>query len=127
MGLPKRALVPVIIVLGLLVAFSTLVCAADDFRTGYELGMEQGKTDSPMINILWGIVGGVIAFGVVAFTPPADPSAVRMMELEGMSADYKAGYLEGYASGRQQMRYIYTGGGALLNVVALFLGIGGLI
>jgi hypothetical protein len=49
-----------------------------------------------------------------------------MMDLEGKSADYKAGYLEGYSSGRQQNRYFYTGGGALLNVVTLFLGIGGL-
>jgi hypothetical protein len=125
MGVRQRLLVPVVIALAMLMTFSSIAFAADDFRTGYELGLEQGKKDSPMINVLWGIVGGVIAFGIVAFTPPADPSAMRMMDLEGKSTDYKAGYLEGYSSGRQQMRYLYTGGGAMLNVVTLLLGIGG--
>lgn len=115
-----------VVALSLVMMVSWCAAAADEFRTGYELGIEEGKKDSPMINILWGIIGGVVSFGIVAFTPPADPSAVRMMALEGKSSDYKAGYLEGYSSGRQQMRYLYTGGGALLNVVVLFLGIGGL-
>lgn len=123
MLLRHKTLVPAVIVLALIIAASPVVLAADDFRSGYQLGMEHGKKDSPMLNVLWGIVGGVIAFGIVAFTPPADPGVIRMMELDGKSGDYKAGYLEGYSSGRQQMRYFYTGAGAALNIVVLLLGL----
>ncbi len=118
-----KVLLPAVMVLAFMVAITPVVMAADDFRSGYQLGMEHGKEDSPMLNVLWGIVGGVIAFGIVAFTPPADPGLLRMMELEDKSADYKAGYIEGYSSGRQQMRYFYTGAGAALNVVVLLLGL----
>ncbi len=58
--------------LALLILFST-VAAADDFRAGYELGVEQGKKDAPIINVIWGLLGGPIAFGVAAFSSPPDP------------------------------------------------------
>jgi hypothetical protein len=117
-----KVMVPAVLALALMVAVLPVI-AADDFRNGYQLGMEHGKKDSPMLNVLWGIVGGVIAFGIVAFTPPGDPGVLRMMELEDKSSDFKAGYIEGYSSGRQQMRYFYTGAGAALNVAVLLLGL----
>jgi hypothetical protein len=114
--------------LGLLILFSAVAAAADDFRTGYELGMEQGKKDAPIINVVWGILGGAIAFGVAAFSNPPDPSAARLQQLDGKSSDYKAGYLEGYGQGRQQMRMLYVGGGAALpTLVVLIFLMGGLI
>jgi hypothetical protein len=114
--------------LGLLILFSAAAAAADDFRTGYELGMEQGKKDAPIINVVWGILGGAIAFGVAAFSNPPDPSAARLQQLDGKSSDYKAGYLEGYGQGRQQMRMLYVGGGAALpTLVVLIFLMGGLI
>ncbi len=114
--------------LALLVAFSTMAAAADDFRAGYELGIEQGKKDAPVINVVWGILGGVIAFGVAAFSTPPDPSAARLQQLDGKSTDYKSGYLEGYGQGRQQMRVLYVGGGAALpTLVFLIFLMGGII
>ena len=101
--------------------------AADDYRLGYELGKEQGKADSPMINIVWGILGGVIAFGVSLFSTPPDPSAARLQQLDGKSSDFKAGYLEGYGQARQQMRVLYVGGGALLPTIVAIILIGGLL
>jgi hypothetical protein len=113
--------------LALLAVFSAVAAAADDFRAGYELGMEQGKKDSPIINVVWGILGGVVAFGVAAFSSPPDPSAARMQQLDGKSSDYKAGYLEGYGQGRQQMRMLYVGGGAMLPTLVAIILIGGLL
>ncbi len=114
--------------LGLLILFSAVAAAADDFRAGYELGMEQGKKDAPIINVVWGILGGAIAFGVAAFSNPPDPSAARLQQLDGKSSDYKAGYLEGYGQGRQQMRTLYVGGGAALpTLVLLIFLMGGII
>jgi hypothetical protein len=106
--------------LALLILFST-VAAADDFRAGYELGVEQGKKDAPIINVIWGLLGGPIAFGVAAFSSPPDPSAARLQQLDGKSNDYKAGYLEGYGQGRQLMRFIYVGSGAMVPSVILLV------
>lgn len=114
--------------LAFVVALSTVAAAADDFRAGYELGKEQGKKDAPFINLVWGILGGPIAFGVAAFSTPPDPSAARLQQLDGKSTDYKAGYLEGYGQGRQQMRLLYVGGGAALpTLVFLVFLMGGII
>jgi len=107
--------------LALLILFSTMAAAADDFRAGYELGVEQGKKDAPIINVIWGLLGGPIAFGVAAFSSPPDPSAARLQQLDGKSTDYKAGYLEGYGQGRQQMRFIYVGSGAMVPSVILLV------
>jgi hypothetical protein len=107
--------------LAVLVAFSAIAAAADGFREGYELGKEQGKKDAPIINIVWGILGGPIAFGVAAFSTPPDPSAARIQQMDGKSTDYKAGYLEGYGQGRQQMRLLYVGGGAALPSLVLLI------
>ncbi|MEW5825787.1 MAG: hypothetical protein AB1778_03065 [Candidatus Bipolaricaulota bacterium] len=121
MRVGRKGLVAAAAGLALLLVFSTFAAAADGFREGYELGVEQGKKDTPLINIVWGIVGGIIAFGVAAFSNAPDPSASRMMQLEGESSDYKAGYLEGYAQGRQSSRLLYVGGGALLPTLAFLI------
>jgi hypothetical protein len=113
--------------LSLLVVFSSVAAAADGFREGYELGLEQGKKDAPIINCVWGVLGGVVAFGVALFSSPPDPSAARMQQLDGKSTDYKSGYLEGYGQGRQQMRLLYVGGGALVPTLIAIILIGGLI
>ena len=124
----KKGLVVAVACLGLLVAASAVVVAADDFRAGYELGKEQGKKDAPIINLIWGILGGPIAFGVAAFSAPPDPSAARIQQLDGKSTDYKAGFLEGYGQGRQQMRLLYVGGGAALpTLVFIIFLMGGII
>ncbi len=118
----KRGVVVATAVLALLVAFSAIAAAADGYREGYELGKEQGKRDAPIINLVWGILGGPIAFGVAAFSTPPDPSAARIQQMDGKSTDYKAGYLEGYGQGRQEMRLLYVGGGAALpSLVFLIL------
>jgi hypothetical protein len=127
MRLGKRTLVAAVAAMTLVLVFSVVVAAADGFREGYELGIDQGKKDAPIINIVWGVLGGVIAFGVAAFSNPPDPSAARMQQLDGKSADYKSGYLEGYGQGRQQMRLLYVGGGALLPTLVAIVLIGGLI
>jgi hypothetical protein len=127
MGMRNRSLVVAGACLALLVLFST-VAVADDFRDGYMLGIEQGKKDAPIINVVWGILGGAIAFGVAAFSNPPDPSAARLQQLDGKSNDYKAGYLEGYGQGRQQMKVLYVGGGAALpTLVFLIFLMGGII
>ena len=113
-----------VVALSALMLFSGVAAAADGFREGYELGLEQGKKDAPVINIVWGLLGGVIAFGVAAFSAPPDPSAVRMQQLDGKSADFKEGYLEGYAQGRQNMRLLYIGGGAVLPTLLLLVLLG---
>jgi hypothetical protein len=100
--------------LALLAVFSSVSWAADGFREGYELGVEQGKKDTPFINTVWGLIGNVFAFGVAAFSNPPDPSEVRLQQLDGKSSDYKAGYLEGYSQTRQQMRLLYVGGGMMI-------------
>jgi hypothetical protein len=127
MRLGKRTLVAAVAAMALVLVFSVIVAAADGYREGYELGIEQGKKDAPIINIVWGVLGGVIAFGVAAFSNPPDPSAARMQQLDGKSADYKSGYLEGYGQGRQQMRMLYVGGGALLPTLVAIILIGGLL
>jgi hypothetical protein len=128
MRINNKGIVVAAACLALLVAFSSVAAAGDDFRTGYELGIEQGKKDAPIINVVWGILGGAIAFGVAAFSTPPDPSAARLQQLDGKSTDYKAGYLEGYGQGRQQMRVLYVGGGAALpTLVVLIFLMGGLI
>ncbi|MGD9676476.1 MAG: hypothetical protein AB7V19_07320, partial [Candidatus Bipolaricaulia bacterium] len=90
-----------VVALSALMLFSWATAAADGYREGYELGLEQGKKDAPIMNVVWGILGGVIAFGIAAFSSPPDPSVVRMQQIEGKSSDYKAGYLEGYTQARQ--------------------------
>jgi hypothetical protein len=50
-----------------------------------------------------------------------------MQQLDGKSSDFKAGYLEGYGQGRQQMRLVYVGGGAILPTLVAIILIGGLI
>lgn len=127
MRLGKRTLVAAVAAMALVLVFSGIVAAADGYREGYELGIEQGKKDAPIINIVWGVLGGVIAFGVAAFSNPPDPSAARMQQLDGKSSDFKAGYLEGYGQGRQQMRMLYVGGGALLPTLVAIILIGGLL
>lgn len=116
-----------VVALSAILLLSWGAAAADDYRLGYELGKEQGKADSPMINIVWGILGGVIAFGVSLFSTPPDPSAARLQQLDGKSSDFKAGYLEGYGQARQQMRVLYVGGGALLPTIVAIILIGGLL
>ncbi len=123
----KKGLVVAVACLGLLAVFSSVSWAADGFREGYELGLEQGKKDAPFINTVWGVLGGVVAFGVALFSSPPDPSAARMQQLDGKSSDFKAGYFEGYGQGRQQMRLLYVGGGALLPTIFAIILIGGLI
>jgi hypothetical protein len=113
-----------VVALSALMLFSWAAAAADGFREGYELGLEQGKKDAPVINIVWGLLGGVIAFGVAAFSAPPDPSAVRMQQLDGKPADFKEGYLEGYSQGRQNMRLLYIGGGAVLPTLLLLVLLG---
>ncbi|MDD5264521.1 MAG: hypothetical protein PHU43_06760 [Candidatus Bipolaricaulis sp.] len=113
-----------VVALSAVMLLSWAAAAADGFREGYELGLEEGKKDAPLINIVWGIVGGVIAFGIAAFSAPPDPSAMRMQQLEGKSSDYKAGYFEGYAQGRQNMRLLYIGGGAVLPTLLLLVLLG---
>lgn len=117
----NRGIVIAAACLGLLILFSAMAAAADDYRTGYELGVEQGKKDAPIINVIWGLVGGPIAFGVAAFSSPPDPSAARIQQLDGKSSDYKAGYYEGYGSGRQEMRFIYVGSGAMVPSLILLI------
>ncbi len=118
----------VVVALSALMLFSWAAAAADGFREGYELGLEEGKKDAPIMNVLWGILGGVIAFGVAAFSAPPDPSAMRMQELDGKSTDFKDGYLKGYAQGRQNMRLLYIGGGAVLpTLVFIIFVMGGII
>jgi len=116
-----------VVALSALMLFSSAAAAADGFREGYQLGLEQGKKDAPFINVVWGLLGNVIAFGVAAFSSPPDPSAVRMQQLEGKSTEFKEGYLEGYAQGRQQMRLLYIGGGAALPILFALILVGGLI
>jgi hypothetical protein len=127
MRVRNKGLIVAAVSLALLIVFSTMAVAADGFREGYELGLEQGKKDSPIINVVWGVLGGVIAFGVAAFSAPPDPSAARLQQLDGKSSDYKSGYLEGYGQGRQQMRMLYVGGGALLPTLVAIVLIGGLL
>jgi hypothetical protein len=127
MRIKNKGLIVAAASLALLVMFSTMAAAAEGYREGYELGIEQGKKDAPIINIVWGVLGGVIAFGVAAFSNPPDPSAARMQQLDGKSSDFKAGYLEGYGQGRQQMRLVYVGGGAILPTLFAIILIGGLI
>ncbi len=127
MRVKNRGLIVATVCLALLVVFSATAAAADGYREGYELGLEQGKKDAPVINVVWGVLGGVIAFGVAAFSSPPDPSAARLQQLDEKSSDYKAGYLEGYGQGRQQMRLLYVGGGALLPTLFAIILIGGLI
>ncbi len=128
MRMKNRGIAVAVICLALLTVFSAVTVAADDYRSGYELGKEQGKKDAPIINVVWGILGGAIAFGVAAFSTPPDPSAARIQQLEGKSTDYKAGYYEGYGSGRQEMRLLYVGGGAALpTLVFLVFLMGGII
>jgi hypothetical protein len=98
-----------------------MAAAADGYREGYELGIDQGKKDSPIINVIWGLVGGPIAFGVAAFSSPPDPSAARIQQLDGKSSDFKAGYYEGYGQGRQEMRFIYVGSGAMVPSLILLI------
>ncbi|MEN6368366.1 MAG: hypothetical protein ABFD77_01540 [Thermotogota bacterium] len=118
----------VVVALSALMLFSWASVAADGFREGFELGLEEGKKDAPVMNVVWGILGGVFAFGVGAFSPPPDPSAMRMQELEGKSSDFKDGYLQGYAQGRQNMRLLYLGGGAALpTLVFIIFVMGGII
>lgn len=121
MRIRTRVLIVVAASLALLVALSTMAAAADGFREGYELGIEQGKKDAPIINVIWGLLGGPIAFGVAAFSNPPDPSAARLQQLDGKSADYGAGYLEGYAQGRQQMKLLYVGSGAALPTLVFLV------
>ncbi len=127
MHLRNKAVIVAAACLAVLTVFSSVVAAADGFREGYELGLEQGKKDAPLINTVWGVLGGVVAFGIALFSTPPDPSAARMQQLDGKSSDYKAGYLEGYGQGRQQMRLLYVGGGALVPTVFAIILIGGLI
>lgn len=127
MRVKNKGLIVAAASLALLVVFSTMAAAAEGFREGYELGMEQGKKDAPIINIVWGVLGGVIAFGVAAFSTAPDPSAARMQQLEDKSSDYKAGYFEGYGQGRQQMKLLYVGGGALLPTLITIILLGGLL
>lgn len=117
----SKVLVVAAACLALLTVFSTMAAAADDFRAGYELGREQGKKDAPIINTVWGLLGGAIAFGVAAFSTPPDPSAARLQQMDGKSSDYKAGYLEGYGQGRQSMRLIYVGSGAALPTLVFLV------
>jgi hypothetical protein len=117
----NKGIVAVTVCLALLILFSAVAAAADDYRAGYELGGEQGKKDAPIINIIWGLVGGPIAFGVAAFSSPPDPSAARIQQLDGKSSDYKAGYYEGYGNGRQEMRFIYVGSGAMVPSLILLI------
>jgi hypothetical protein len=127
MRVKNKGLIVAAVCLALLAVFSTMAAAAEGFREGYELGLEQGKKDAPFINTVWGVLGGVVAFGVALFSNPPDPSAARMQQLDGKSSDYKAGYLEGYGQGRQQMRLLYVGGGALLPTIFAIILIGGLL
>ncbi len=117
----NRVIVVAAACLALLTVFSSVAWAADDYRAGYELGVDQGKKDAPIINVIWGLVGGPIAFGVAAFSSPPDPSAARIQQLDGKSSDYKAGYYEGYGSGRQEMRFIYVGSGAMVPSLILLI------
>jgi hypothetical protein len=121
MRVKNKGLIVAAASLALLVVFSTMAAAADGYREGYELGIDQGKKDSPIINVIWGLVGGPIAFGVAAFSSPPDPSAARIQQLDGKSSDFKAGYYEGYGQGRQEMRFIYVGSGAMVPSLILLI------
>jgi hypothetical protein len=121
MRVKNKGLIVAAASLALLVMFSTMAAAADGYREGYELGIDQGKKDSPIINVIWGLVGGPIAFGVAAFSSPPDPSAARIQQLDGKSSDFKAGYYEGYGQGRQEMRFIYVGSGAMVPSLILLI------
>lgn len=122
----KKGVVAVVC-LGILIALSSTVAAADGFREGYELGKEQGMKDAPLINVLWGILGGPIAYGVAAFSAAPDPSAVRLQLLDDESSEFKAGYLEGYSMARQNARLLYVGGGAALPTLLFLILAGGLL
>jgi hypothetical protein len=126
MRVAKGMVIAVACLVVLIALSAAAAAAADGFREGYELGKEQGKKDAPIINVLWGILGGPIAFGVAAFSAPPDPSAARLQLLDGESADYKAGYLEGYGMGRQNTCLLYVGGGAALPYLFALILVGGL-
>jgi len=48
----KKVLVVAVACLCVVSSLASVVAAADDYRSGYELGKEQGKKDAPIINVV---------------------------------------------------------------------------
>lgn len=99
----------VVVILAL--AFTTCF-GADQYAQGEQDGRYDGANDAGYIEIVWGFLFGVFNVGWVALTKPGDCPPARVLALEGKSWEYKQGYLDGYAQGKQGRRLLYSIGGA---------------
>lgn len=106
----RKAICSLIVVLALL--FTVVpVFGQSGYYEGARDGERDGANDAEIFGLVWGVLFGIFNVAYVALTAPPDMPASRIVLLDGKSADYKNGYIEGYKKGRQERRLLYSGAG----------------
>jgi len=101
----------------LALVFTTVFGASQTYAQGEEDGRQDGANDAGYIGMVWGFLFGIFNVGWVALTNAPDCPPGRVLALEGKSWEYKQGYLDGYARGRQGQRMLYSIGGAAAGYI----------
>lgn len=95
-----------------------------EYQPGFELGLSKGREDAQFLPVcFWSFLFPLPGLLFTHLVSPERPTVSALLLVEDRSADYKAGFLDGYRKGKWKRRKEIAGlcaaGGALINALTI--------